>query len=75
MTEDESRQQDNQTQIITFLIKASQGNTFSGVNIFKATDAVGLKFGNMNIFNNFLCRIGLSIRMKRNVSIIEFFWG
>lgn len=52
VVEDESRQQFNKHQIITFLIKASQGNTFSGVNILEATDVVGLKFGYMNIFHH-----------------------
>jgi len=51
--EDESRQQINKHQILTFQIKASQGNTFSGVNILEATDVVGLKFGNMNIFHHY----------------------
>ncbi len=53
VVEDESRQQFNKHQIIIFLIKASQGNTFSGVNILEATDVVGLKFGNMNIFHHY----------------------
>jgi len=48
----ESRLQDNESRIITFLIKASPGKTFFGDNILGATDAVGLKFGDMNIFHH-----------------------
>lgn len=39
-------------QIITFLIKASPGKEFSGVNILNATKTVGFMFGNMNIFHH-----------------------
>ncbi|MEE8234541.1 MAG: cell division protein ZipA [Gammaproteobacteria bacterium] len=39
-------------QIITFLIKASPGKEFSGVNILNATKTVGFRFGDMNIFHH-----------------------
>jgi len=39
-------------QIITFLIKASPGKEFSGVNILNATTTVGFRFGDMNIFHH-----------------------
>ena len=38
--------------IITFLIKASPGKEFSGVNILNATNTVGFRFGGMNIFHH-----------------------
>ncbi len=50
--EDEARQHNNEHQIITFLIKAAPGKTFFGDNILAATDAVGMKFGDMNIFHH-----------------------
>ncbi|MFB3116428.1 MAG: cell division protein ZipA C-terminal FtsZ-binding domain-containing protein [Gammaproteobacteria bacterium] len=40
-------------QIITFLIKASPGKEFSGVNILNATKTVGFEFGDMNIFHHY----------------------
>ena len=40
-------------QIITFLIKASPGKEFSGVNILNATKTLGFKFGDMNIFHHY----------------------
>jgi cell division protein ZipA len=49
---DESREQDNEPQIIKFLIKAAPGKTFFGDNILAAVDIVGLKFGDMNIFHH-----------------------
>ena len=49
---DEARQQNNEHQIITFLIKAAPGKTFFGDNIQGATDVVGMKFGDMNIFHH-----------------------
>jgi len=48
----EKRQQNNEHQIITFLIKAAPGKTFFGANILAATDVVGMKFGDMNIFHH-----------------------
>jgi cell division protein ZipA len=39
-------------QIVSFLIKASPNKEFSGTAILEATAAVGLKFGNMNIFHH-----------------------
>jgi cell division protein ZipA len=51
--EDESREQDNESQIIKFLIKAAPGKTFFGDNILAATNIVGLKFGDMNIFHHY----------------------
>lgn len=39
-------------QIITFLIKASPGKYFSGINILNATKRVGFSFGDMNIFHH-----------------------
>jgi len=53
IAEDESSEQDSESQIITFLIKASPGKTFFGDNILAATNIVGLKFGDMNIFHHF----------------------
>jgi len=52
LAEGESEQQDNGFQIITFLIKAAPGKTFFGDNILAATNIVGLKFGDMNIFHH-----------------------
>jgi cell division protein ZipA len=52
IAEDEARQQNNEHQIITFLIKAAPGKTFFGDNILAATDVVGMKFGDMNIFHH-----------------------
>lgn len=52
LVEDEARQQNNGHQIITFLIKAAPGKTFFGANILAATDVVGMKFGDMNIFHH-----------------------
>ena len=52
IVEDEARQQNNSHQIITFLIKAAPGKTFFGDNILGATDVVGMKFGDMNIFHH-----------------------
>jgi len=52
VAEDEARQQNNEHQIITFLIKAAPGKTFFGANILAATDVVGMKFGDMNIFHH-----------------------
>ena len=40
-------------QIITFLIKASPGKEFSGVNILNATKTLGFRFGDMNIFHHY----------------------
>ncbi len=51
--EDESREQENESQIIKFLIKAAPGKTFFGDNILAATNIVGLKFGDMNIFHHY----------------------
>jgi len=51
IAEDESSEQDSESQIITFLIKAAPGKTFFGDNIMAATNIVGLKFGDMNIFH------------------------
>ncbi len=53
VVEDESRKQNNEPQIIKFLIKAAPGKTFFGDNIMGATDIVGLKFGDMNIFHHY----------------------
>ena len=53
LAEDESSEQDNESQIITFLIKAAPGKTFFGDNILAATNIVGLKFGDMNIFHHY----------------------
>jgi len=58
---DESSDQENQiqdvvedeSQIIKFLIKAAPGKTFFGDNILAATNIVGLKFGDMNIFHHY----------------------
>ena len=52
IVEDESPQQNDEHQIITFLIKAAPGKTFFGANILAATDVVGMKFGDMNIFHH-----------------------
>jgi cell division protein ZipA len=52
VAEDEARQRNNEHQIITFLIKAAPGKTFFGANILAATDVVGMKFGDMNIFHH-----------------------
>ena len=52
VAEDEARQQNSEHQIITFLIKAAPGKTFFGDNILGATDVVGMKFGDMNIFHH-----------------------
>jgi len=52
VAKDEARQQNNEHQIITFLIKAAPGKTFFGDNILGATDIVGMKFGDMNIFHH-----------------------
>jgi len=52
VVEDESRKQNNEPQIIKFLIKAAPGKTFFGDNILAAADIVGLKFGDMNIFHH-----------------------
>ncbi len=52
IAEDEARQQNNEHQIITFLIKAAPGKTFFGDKILAATDVVGMKFGDMNIFHH-----------------------
>ena len=53
MQEDKSTQSVPDDQIITFLIKASPGKVFSGVDILSATETVGLKFGDMNIFHHY----------------------
>lgn len=53
VVEDEARQQNTEYQIITFLIKAAPGKTFFGENILGATDVVGMKFGQMNIFHHY----------------------
>ncbi len=53
LEEDESREQENESQIIKFLIKAAPGKTFFGDNILAATNIVGLKFGDMNIFHHY----------------------
>ncbi len=45
-------QQTSDDQIITFLIKSSLDKEFSGIDILKATEAVGLKFGEMKIFHH-----------------------
>ncbi len=50
---DETTQPIPDIQIITFLIKASPGKEFSGVNILNATKTVGLEFGDMNIFHHY----------------------
>ncbi len=50
---DQSREQNNEPQIIKFLIKAAPGKSFFGDNIIAATDIVGLKFGDMNIFHHY----------------------
>lgn len=52
VVKDESRQENNDHQIITFLIKASPGKEFSGNSILEATESVGLRFGDMNIFHH-----------------------
>jgi len=51
--EDESIEEENESQIIKFLIKAAPGKTFFGDNILAATNIVGLKFGDMNIFHHY----------------------
>lgn len=51
--EDKSKQQDPREQIITFLIKASPNHEFSGSHILAATEAVGLKLGDMKIFHHY----------------------
>ena len=53
IAEDKSSEQDDESQIITFLIKAAPGKTFFGNNILAATNIVGLKFGDMNIFHHY----------------------
>lgn len=40
-------------QIITFFIKPPSDKLFSGVDILSATESVGLKFGDMNIFHHY----------------------
>ena len=52
-TEDKSTHPVTDVQIITFLIKAPPGREFSGVSILKAAKAVGLKFGELNIFHHY----------------------
>ena len=51
--EDKSTHPVTDVQIITFLIKAPPGREFSGVSILKAAKAVGLKFGELNIFHHY----------------------
>jgi len=51
--DDKSKQQDPRDQIITFLIKASPNHEFSGSHILAATEAVGLKLGDMKIFHHY----------------------
>jgi len=51
-TEDKSTQPVTDVQIITFLIKAAPGKEFLGINILNAAKAVGLEFGDMNIFHH-----------------------
>ena len=48
---DSNTRKASHNQIIVFLIKASPGKDFSGVDILKAIDISGLKFGNMNVFH------------------------
>jgi len=50
--EDKATQPITDVQVITFLIKASPGKEFSGVNILNATKTVGFRFGDMNIFHH-----------------------
>jgi len=52
LVEGEPREQDKESQIITFLIKAAPGKTFFGDNILAATNIVGFKFGDLNIFHH-----------------------
>ncbi len=55
-TADKKQEQSNQAsgdpQIITFLIKASPDNAFSGSALLKAIEGVGFQFGDMKIFHH-----------------------
>jgi len=53
ITEDESTKQGNEPRIITIQIKAASGKFFFGDNILGATDVVGMKLGDMNIFHHY----------------------
>jgi cell division protein ZipA len=50
---DNSSKIDSADQIITFFIKPPSDKLFSGVDILSATESVGLKFGDMNIFHHY----------------------